>query len=1006
MAAVEPYKYWAFISYSHQDKRWGDWLHKKLETYRVPHRLVGREHWSGTIPRRIFPIFRDRDELPSSADLGAIINEALRQSRYQIVICSPRAAASRWVNEEIKHYKSLGRENRLLALIVDGVTDECFPSMLRYKLAADGCLTDEIAHPVAADARVGRDGRDAALLKVIAGLLGLSYDDLRQRERRRQFWRRVQIAGAAAFTLALAFAGTQWFLNREAAQALEARIEKFYDLGRRELLDHHEARAAVYLNEAYKLGRDTPALRFMLGQAMQAIDPLEDIQINTGGPVRRPAFSPDSKSFITPTETADGVIAQIWETATGEQLALLKGLPNAPLVTKFFPDGRRVLVSGFQKEDLEETRGTGAFTGVWDSTNGAELAHYDGHTGRFGQPMDAQARWLVTADAAAGARIWDLSSKKLLRRLDSGARLLAASFSPDGEHVLSGDERGEVRLWNSRIGRVVQQLPGRLSSHVVGTLFTADGKRALAFGARGDVRIWDITSGELLLAYAADSAGFNDILLASSGRQLITVGTEGYKVWDIERGILLFSRDRFLTNWASAALSPDSAFLIIADDMQSTAEMLHLGSRGALLSFERSGPIRASVFSPDGQRLLLASGSGTVELWRTPIRLQRQFSHERQNGKFSSLYAARFDPTEQRVLTASYDGSLRLWDSSSSALLSRIDEGSPVIDAAYSPDGRRLATLTTDGRLQLRDAATLALVSTLKLAPVWAADPLIFSSDSRLLATLPDVSQPVATTVDIWSTEDGRSLMTLQLNCAPSAMAFVPGDRELVTGCINGAIQAWSMETGLRVKTFDGAHTRVWRLAISGDGRHMAAANLDDSEVRQWDAVNGQRLASFNLPSPQFPEAVAYDATGRLLAVGSNTGKVLVGDLASEKLRALGAQTKEVQGVRFLPDGLLLSWRSDGSAKLWDPGRAELLGDAALHDWLVWSATPNRSSTSVLTAGLDGIAAIWDIRSETRTATTIDKRLRCRSPWTLTAGALVLTSTPVKCELGTPSDAP
>jgi hypothetical protein len=95
-------KYWAFLSYSHTDKKWGDWLHKALETYRVPRRLVGKDSRDGKIPEQLFPIFRDREELPVSADLGANINEALERSRYLIVICSPRSAQSRWVGEEIK----------------------------------------------------------------------------------------------------------------------------------------------------------------------------------------------------------------------------------------------------------------------------------------------------------------------------------------------------------------------------------------------------------------------------------------------------------------------------------------------------------------------------------------------------------------------------------------------------------------------------------------------------------------------------------------------------------------------------------------------------------------------------------------------------------------------------------------------------------------------------------------------------------------------------------------
>ncbi|MEO6969144.1 MAG: hypothetical protein ABI132_11930, partial [Rhodanobacteraceae bacterium] len=60
-SSVSAFAYRAFISYSHADRAWCDWLHKVLETYRVPSRLVGRETASGTIPRRLTPIFRDRD---------------------------------------------------------------------------------------------------------------------------------------------------------------------------------------------------------------------------------------------------------------------------------------------------------------------------------------------------------------------------------------------------------------------------------------------------------------------------------------------------------------------------------------------------------------------------------------------------------------------------------------------------------------------------------------------------------------------------------------------------------------------------------------------------------------------------------------------------------------------------------------------------------------------------------------------------------------------------------
>ena len=88
----QEFKYRAFISYSHADEEWAKWLHKALETYRVPKHLVGRETDAGPVPERLAPIFRDRDELATATNLGETLTRALTQSANQIVICSPAAA--------------------------------------------------------------------------------------------------------------------------------------------------------------------------------------------------------------------------------------------------------------------------------------------------------------------------------------------------------------------------------------------------------------------------------------------------------------------------------------------------------------------------------------------------------------------------------------------------------------------------------------------------------------------------------------------------------------------------------------------------------------------------------------------------------------------------------------------------------------------------------------------------------------------------------------------------
>ena len=94
----DEYKYRAFISYSHADERWASWLHRALESYRVPRRLVGTVTEFGVVPERIAPVFRDRDELTAATNLGDKLTQALEQSAFQIVICSP-AAARLWASK-------------------------------------------------------------------------------------------------------------------------------------------------------------------------------------------------------------------------------------------------------------------------------------------------------------------------------------------------------------------------------------------------------------------------------------------------------------------------------------------------------------------------------------------------------------------------------------------------------------------------------------------------------------------------------------------------------------------------------------------------------------------------------------------------------------------------------------------------------------------------------------------------------------------------------------------
>lgn len=238
------FKYKAFISYSHADEKWASWLHRALESYRPPRHLVGTRTAMGEVPARVAPVFRDREELASSTDLGADLTAALAASACQIVICSMSSARSHWVNEEILAFKRMGRSNRIFSLIVDGEPYasgspeseqfECFPQALRYKLGDDGELSDVPAEPIAADARPGKDGKNHARIKLLAGMLGVGFDDLRQRDLQRRHRRLAIITGAALIGMVIAIGlATTAVIARNEADRQRQRAQQEAETARR-----------------------------------------------------------------------------------------------------------------------------------------------------------------------------------------------------------------------------------------------------------------------------------------------------------------------------------------------------------------------------------------------------------------------------------------------------------------------------------------------------------------------------------------------------------------------------------------------------------------------------------------------------------------------------------------------------------------------------------------------------------------------------------------------------
>jgi tetratricopeptide (TPR) repeat protein len=214
-SAAAGVRYAAFISYSHKDAAAARWLHRKLEGYRLPKRLVGSDGRHGPVPARLTPIFRDREELPAAGDLSETVRAALAVSDALIILCSPHAAASPWVGREIAVFRELHPGRPVYAAIVAGEPAEAFPP----ELTAGGTV-----EPLAADLRKQGDGRRLGFLKLVAGLAGTNLDALVQRDAARKM-RRVTAVTAAALAAMLIMAVMTTLALQARAEADRQRAE-------------------------------------------------------------------------------------------------------------------------------------------------------------------------------------------------------------------------------------------------------------------------------------------------------------------------------------------------------------------------------------------------------------------------------------------------------------------------------------------------------------------------------------------------------------------------------------------------------------------------------------------------------------------------------------------------------------------------------------------------------------------------------------------------------------
>lgn len=880
-------RYHAFISYNQRDNAWAEWLHHGLETYRIPKGLEEKaEQYAGEdFPKKLFPVFRDRDELPSAHTISEKVREALAESRALIVICSPNSAQSEWVATEIQFFRELHPERPVLALIADGEPPTCFPDALMLG-----------GEPLAADARLEGDGKPDAKLKLIAGLLGVGFGIMKNRETKRKR-RRLIIAVSALSAITLSFAGlTLWALRaeREASQQRHAAETS------RELAERREGEA-VAAKQVAETTSDVNRRYLYLAE------------MNLAG---RSLNEPGGATQISE-------ILDRWKPAGGEPdlrgwewYYLKDQLEGASLVISHRSPGHAFLGP---EGDRLIVRGGNGFS-VWDAHSGERHSRVgrwvEGQSSRSLALSPDGTRALLTYntgsvavwDVDAASQIWEASSRD-----ENGDGAWAGLWSSDGQRVASLTRTG-IQLWNAATGEGLMSIAAGEDERWRHMAWSPD-DQLFAIVAEGskELLLVDVDSGDVVRRAPIGFSSPTCIDWSPDGQHL-ALGTSNWKAvtGDIDTLKMVGIADHH-GRVTSVAWSPDGRHLatggedaevkIIAVDGAEESTVRLIGHSSSVNSLEWSADGRrivssatgsdariwefdgdsegqdsglsghrnwvdAVAWSPDGTRIASCGNDRTIIIWdatsRQPLRVLK--------GHSQRVWKVVWSADGKRLASCSQDRSVRVWEADTGEVLSVFDDihfGKVGVD--LGPEGATVATFGRDGKPRLSDSQTGELR--------WVLE---HPGGSNKLATDPEgkrLAVAGANWVTVWDLLSGEEIQRIQLEresvgaTGGGELVWEDDGKRIAIGSRDRLIRIVDLDAERQVMVLRGHSAFIENLAWHPTEPRLVSSDLNGT-VRMWDMETGRQTLEFSRKE-NVCHGLAWSPDGRELATTGNEGYVI-----------------------------------------------------------------------------------------------------------------------------------
>jgi WD40 repeat protein len=390
--------------------------------------------------------------------------------------------------------------------------------------------------------------------------------------------------------------------------------------------------------------------------------------------VRALALSPDGKVVAAGGEGA----IRLWDVATGKKLRELPGHPGTRITCLAFWPARPGLLA---------SAGLDGGARLWETGSGKEL-HRFRHKGVNGLAFSPNGKALAAGGypSEEGTVLWDLATKKEIRRFPSGPLYVGPNtlaFSPDGRYLAASGRANAVQVWEAATGKPLDADDLSLTG-LSGLALAPDGKTAAVAAQHLDVTLWELATGKVRARLPRDGTGGVVAGFTPEGRLLLgrPRDFESELAWrDLTAGKDVRSLRLPFSMTAHFALAPGGSKLaILANDCR--ARVWDLAAGKELFAVKDDGlSSYALAFSADGMRLATAGAVWGAATGKAVRRLRP--------GHGTTVAAVAFSPDGKAVATACHYKVL-LWSAEGDAPPRELcQEGGTAL--AFAPGGRLLA---------------------------------------------------------------------------------------------------------------------------------------------------------------------------------------------------------------------------------------------------------------------------------------------------------------------------